>query len=81
MREAHKTSYTAATQYITVRMAQINSVSLNAPGVNNARCISEVQTVSDTDTARNEWNGVDIQDIWRKLPMTNGLLSLGGADN
>ncbi len=30
--EAYKANYTAATQYITARMAQINSASINAPG-------------------------------------------------
>ena len=41
MREIHKANYTAATQYITTRMAQINSANVNAPGA-NARRISEV---------------------------------------
>ncbi len=40
MREAHKNNHTAAMQYITARMAQINSASINAPGVNPC-CISE----------------------------------------
>ncbi len=41
MQEMHKADYTAATQYTTVRMAQINSASVNAPGA-TTRCISEV---------------------------------------
>ncbi len=76
MCEAHKTSYTAATQYITARMAQINSASINAPGV-NARCISEVHTTSDVDTACNEWNGVDIRDPWRKFTDDEWFTKLG----
>ena len=32
MREAHKANYTSAVQYITARMAQINSATMNAPG-------------------------------------------------
>ena len=76
MREAHKSSYTAATQYITTRMAQINSASVNAPGA-NARRISEAQTASDADTARNEWNGVDIRDPWRKFTDDEWFTKLG----
>lgn len=63
MRELHRNSYTAATQFITSRMAAINSAHVNAPGT-NARRISEVST---TDLARKEWNGVDIRDPWRKF--------------
>jgi len=70
MREAHKNDYTAATQYITARMAQINSSSINAPG-SNARRVSEAKSnkndVSDADLNRIEWNGVDIHDPWRKF--------------
>jgi hypothetical protein len=60
MQEAHKNDYTAATQYITARMAQINSASINAPGV-NPRCISEA------DANRNKFNGVNICNPWRKF--------------
>ena len=56
MREIHKGDYMAATQYITTRMAQINSANVNAPGA-SARRISEV---SSGDMAHTEWNGVDI---------------------
>ena len=76
MREAHKTSYTAATQYITARMAQINSASVNAPGV-NARCISEAHTALDVDTAHNEWNGMNIRDPWRKFTDDEWFTKLG----
>jgi hypothetical protein len=44
-------------------MAQINSASVNAPGATTRR-ISEV---SAADMARNEWNGIDICDPWRKF--------------
>jgi hypothetical protein len=60
MRETHKNNYTAATQYITARMAHINSASVNAPGV-NPRCISKA------DVNQNEFNGVNIHDPWRKF--------------
>ncbi len=59
MQEAHKTDYTAATQYITAQMAQINSVSVNALGATTRR-ISEVSTA---DMAQNEWNGVNVHDL------------------
>ena len=73
MREIHKANYTAATQYITTRMAQINSASVNAPGA-NARRISEV---SSGDMARTEWNGVDIRDPWRKFTDDEWFTKLG----
>ena len=73
MREAHKADYTAATQYITSRMAQINSASLNAPGTNPRR-ISEVAT---GDLTRNEFNGVDIRDPWRKFTDDEWFNKLG----
>lgn len=63
MRETHKNDYTAATQFITSRMAAINSAHVNAPG-NNTRRVSQV---SAGDLARTEWNGVDITDPWRKF--------------
>ena len=44
MRNAHKADYTAATQYIAARMAQMNSASLNAPGT-NPRHILEVSSI------------------------------------
>ena len=43
MREAHKANYTVAVQFITARMAQINSATVNAPGPNPRR-ISEGNT-------------------------------------
>jgi hypothetical protein len=54
MREAHKANYTAATQYITARMAQIKSASVNAPGPNPRR----VSEASSADLSRTEWNGL-----------------------
>ena len=60
MWEAHKNNYTAVTQYITARMAQINSVSVNAPGV-NPHCISKA------DVNQNKFNGVNIHNPWRKF--------------
>jgi hypothetical protein len=73
MREAHKANYTAATQYITARMAQINSASINAPG-SNPRRVSEV---SPADLSRNEFNGVDIRDPWRKYTDDEWFNKLG----
>ena len=73
MREIHKANYTAASQYITTRMAQINSANVNAPGA-NARRISEV---SSGDMARTEWNGVDIRDPWRKFTEDEWYAKLG----
>jgi hypothetical protein len=63
MREAHKSNYTSAVQFITARMAQINSANINAPGPNPRR-ISEGNT--DTSGApRTEFNGVDIRNPFR----------------
>lgn len=73
MREAHKANYTAAMQYITARMAQINSASINAPG-NNPRRVSEVNA---TDLSRNEFNGVDVRDPWRKFTDDEWFNKLG----
>jgi hypothetical protein len=73
MQEAHKADYTAGTQYITARMAQINNASVNAPGA-TTRHISEV---SAADMARNEWNGVDICDPWRKFTDNEWFTKLG----
>jgi hypothetical protein len=73
MREAHKADYTAATQYITARMAQINSANINAPGANPRR----VSEVSSTDLARNEFNGVNIRDPWRKFTDDEWFNKLG----
>jgi hypothetical protein len=73
MREAHKADYTAATQYITARMAQINSASVNAPG-SNPRRVSEA---SSADLSRTEWNGVDIRDPWRKFTDDEWFNKLG----
>jgi hypothetical protein len=65
MREAHKADYTAAVQYITARMAQINSANINVPGPNPRR-ISEGNTGGTNDGAtRTEWNGVDIRNPFR----------------
>jgi len=66
-----KNNYTAATQYITSRMAQINSANVNAPGQRNARQISE------TDTDRNEYNGVDITDPFRTFTKDEWWRQLG----
>ena len=63
MREAHKTNYTAAVQFITARMAQINTATINAPGPNPRR-ISEGNSGTN-GVARTEWNGVDIRDPFR----------------
>jgi len=73
MREIHKADYTAATQYITTRMAQINSATVNAPGA-NARRVSEV---TSGDMARTEWNGVDIRNPWRKFTEDEWYAKLG----
>jgi hypothetical protein len=73
MRETHKTNYTAATQYITARMAQINSASINAPGINPRR----VSEVNSADLSRNEFNGIDICDPWRKFTDDEWFNKLG----
>ena len=73
MHEAHKADYTAATQYITARMAQINSASVNAPGPNPRR----VSEASSADLSRTEWNGVDIRDPWRKFTDDEWFNKLG----
>jgi hypothetical protein len=73
MREAHKADCTAATQYITAQMAQINSASVNAPGATTRR-ISEV---SSADMAQNEWNGVNICDPWKKFTDNKWFTKLG----
>lgn len=66
MREAHKADYTAAVQYITARMAQINSANINVPGPNPRR-ISEGNTTGDAGATRTEWNGVDIRNPFRNF--------------
>jgi len=76
MREVHKNDYTAATQYITAWMAQINVASINAPG-NNPRRILEVQAFSKADMNHTEWNGVDIRDPWRKFTDDEWVTKLG----
>lgn len=63
MREAHKADYTAAVQFITARMAQINTATINAPGPNPRR-ISEGNT-NNNGTPRVEFNGVDIRNPFR----------------
>ena len=63
MREAHKADYTAAVQFITARMAQINSATINAPGPNPRR-ISEGNT-NNNGGPRTEFNGVDIRNPFR----------------
>ena len=63
MREAHKANYTAAVQFITARMAQINTATINAPGPNPRR-ISEGNT-GNNGAPRTEWNGVDIRNPFR----------------
>lgn len=73
MRELHRNDYTAATQFITSRMASINSAHVNAPG-NNTRRVSEV---SSNDMARTEWNGVDIRDPWKKFTEDEWYTKLG----
>jgi hypothetical protein len=73
MREVHKAEYTAATQYITARMAQINNASVNAPGAITRR----VSEVSAANMAQNEWNGVDIRDPWRKFTDDEWFTKLG----
>ena len=64
MREAHKADYTAAVQYITARMAQINSSNINVPGPNPRR-ISKGNTTGDAGATRTEWNGVNIRNPFR----------------
>jgi len=63
MREAHKANYTSAVQFITARMAQINSANINAPGPNPRR-ISEGNTNAGAAT-RTEFNGIDIRNPFR----------------
>lgn len=63
MREAHKADYTAAVQYITSRMAQINSANINAPGPNPRR-INENNS-NRHGAARTEFNGVNIRNPFR----------------
>ena len=74
MREMHKNNYVAATQFITSRMAAINTAHVNAPG-NNARRVSEA--VSASDLARNEYNGVNIRDPWKKFSEDEWYNKLG----
>ena len=63
MREAHKANYTAAVQFITARMVQINSATINAPGP-NPHCISEGNT-NNNGGPRTEFNGVNICNPFR----------------
>ena len=70
----HRNNYTAATQYITSRMAQINSANINVPGQNQRR-INEVGAGLDTD--RNEYNSVDITDPWREFTKDEWWRQLG----
>ncbi len=56
-------------------MAQINSASINAPG-NNPRQVSEA---SSADLLRNEFNGVDVRDPWRKFTDDEWFNKLGPA--
>ena len=63
MREAHKADYTAAVQFITACMAQINTATINAPGPNPRR-ISEGNT-NNNGAPRTEFNGVDIRNPFR----------------
>ena len=65
MREAHKADYTAAVQFITARMAQINTATINAPGPNPRR-ISEGNT-NNNGAPRTEFNGVDIRNPFRSF--------------
>ena len=62
-------------------MAQINSTSINSPGINTRR-ISEAQaggagTFTEAELARNEWNGVDVRDPWRKFTDDEWFTKLG----
>jgi hypothetical protein len=62
MHEAHNSNYMAAMQFVTARMAQMNSAIINAPGANTYR-IPEAQSginVTDADLNCTEWNGIDI---------------------
>lgn len=78
MREAHKANYTAAVQYITARMAQINSANINVPGPNPRR-ISEGNTTDNAGATRTEWNGVDIRNPFRAFTdRENTLLGARG---
>ena len=63
MREAHKANFTAAVQYITARMAQINTAGLNTPGPNPWR-INEDNT-NRGNAPRTEFNGVNIRNPFR----------------
>ena len=74
MREAHKGSYTAAVQYITARMATINSVSINALGP-NPRGISEGNS-NNGAAMRTEFNGVNIRNPFQTF--TNRKITLLG---
>jgi hypothetical protein len=72
MGEAHKNNYTAATQYITARMAQINSASINAPGVNPCR-ISKVDI--NCGESLQTRNGItNLASMVARLLMPNGTL-------
>ena len=59
MREAHKANFTVAVQYITARMAQINTASLNMLGP-NPRHINEGNT-NRGNAPCTEFNGVNIR--------------------
>ena len=71
----HRNDYTAATQYITSRMAQINSSNVNVPG-QNPRRINEVGTMG-LDTERDEYNGCDISNPWREFTEDEWWCQLG----
>ena len=70
----YRNSYTAATQYITSRMAQINSANINTPGQNQRR-VNEV--VAGLDMDHNEYNSVDITDPWREFTKDEWWRQLG----
>jgi hypothetical protein len=74
MMTQHRNDYTAATQYVTSRMAQINSANINVPGQNQRR-INEVGAGLDTD--RNEYNSVDITNPWREFTKDEWWRQLG----
>ncbi len=63
MREAHKANFTMAVQYITARMAQINTASLHTPGPNLCR-INEGNTNRDNSPCT-EFNGVNVRNPFR----------------
>jgi hypothetical protein len=65
MREAHKANYTSAVQYITSRMAQINSASINAPGPNPRRINEGNSDNRNNPPRRTEFNGVNIRNPFR----------------